>query len=128
MSAPKDKTGKDIVVGDFLVYVMPYSGQSFSSHVAKVVSIGADGTLSGIKRPTSNSNLRLASRVLSSDELGHLARTYDPNININNQQPQSLRDAKDYIKVSASGGAPSGRRRKTKKSERRARKTRRSRK
>jgi hypothetical protein len=130
MSAPKDQTGKDIVVGDYLIYI---DERNQKSHIAKLVSIGADGTLTGIRLANSKSNMRIIANSIPQYQFDRLIKTYDfelgPMMALdrpNAGQPETLQAAKDYIKVSVSGGA--GRRRKTRKSKRRNRKTRRSRK
>ena len=123
MSAPKDQTGKDIVVGDYLIYI---DQRNYKSHIAKVDSIGADGTLTGTKLAGSKSNMRFIANSIPQYQFDLLVKTYDRALDHTPGQPETLQAAKDYIKVSVSGGA--GRRRKTKKSKRRSRKTRRSRK
>ena len=122
MSAPKDQTGKDIVVGDYLIYI---DQRNNKSHIAKVDSIGADGTLTGTKLAGSKSNMRIIAKIIPQNQFDLLSRTYD-RTPPGTGQPETLQAAKDYIKVSVSGGA--GRRRKTRKTKRRSRKTRRSRK
>lgn len=128
MNPPIDKNGKEIKVGDGVVYVSPDGTRT--SHVATVVRI-ADGALFGQKLGSRGAYSSLsAADVIDGAQLDRLSKTYEePSTSLQVMNEEPLRAAKDYIKYSQSSGAPSaGRRRKTKKSKRRSRKTRRSRK
>lgn len=127
MNPPRDKNGKEIKVGDGVVYVSPDGTRT--SHVATVVRI-ADGALFGQKLGSRGAYSSLsAADVIDGAQLDRLSKTYEPSTSLQVMNEEPLRAAKDYIKYSQSSGAPSaGRRRKTKKSKRRSRKTRRSRK
>lgn len=128
MSAPKDKNGKDIEVGDYLAYISPKS-TDYSSHMAKVTSIGADGTLSGTRLANSFANLeRLSSSAAFDGRQIELLQKALPPTRLG-EDAAALLPAKEYIKYTpASGGTRTGRRRRTRKHKRVSRKTRRSRK
>jgi hypothetical protein len=127
MSAPKDKDGKDIKVGDYLAYISPNSSE-YTSHMAKVTSIDADGTLSGTRLSSSGANLStLDNDVIRPWQIERLQKAR-PTTSWG-EPPAALLPAKEYIKYTpASGGTRTGRRRKTRKHKRVSRKTRRSRK
>ena len=129
MSAPEDKKGNEIKVGDSLAYISPKSND-FTSHLAKVTSIGADGTLSGTRLANSFSNLStLDQDVFEPWQIERLQTAR--NLTGLADPPAALLPAKEYIKYTptSSGGTRTGRRRrKTRKHKRLSRKTRRSRK
>ena len=101
MSAPKDKTGKEIGVNDQLVY---FANEGNKSHMAIVLRIGADGALFGIKLARRGVWHTDAVHVLDGYQFDRLVRTYDRDLDWGGDQ--ILRDAKDYINISPSRAPP----------------------